>query len=81
MTTRRLNVSPPEAAPRDDAHAAVKALARKCGPLNLRDARALFDALYVADVLAEARGNVSEAARLAETGRVQIYRIQGRRGR
>ncbi|WP_371398897.1 hypothetical protein [Marinovum algicola] len=54
----------------------IQKLARRCAnaDLRLRDARALFNALYDADALALAGGNRAAAARLAGVDRVQMCR-------
>lgn len=50
-------------------------LARHCAAkgLRLRDAVALFEALYIADAIAAGAGNVSAAAQRAGVGREMIY--------
>ena len=51
----------------DDPHSVIKALARKCAnaDLNMRSARALFNALYLADAISENHGNIADATRFA----------------
>lgn len=54
----------------------IEALARKCATsgLKYRDAKVLFEALYQADALKLAGGNVSKAAEIAGTNRECIHR-------
>lgn len=58
----------------------IEYLARKAAVsgLCLRDARSLFDALYVADALAIEGGSLSRAAQRAEMSRKHLCRIRGR---
>ena len=62
----------------EEAREMIEALARKCAlkGLRLRDAQALFGALYRADVLAVAGGNMTRAAELAGVNREAFLRMQ-----
>lgn len=55
---------------------AIEILARRSAEkgLKLRDARALFDAVYRADALILAGGSVTEAARIAGVNRECLHR-------
>ncbi len=55
-------------------------LARRCAESGLRldQARNLFDALWLADVLAANGGSVSRAAEATGMGRAQFYRMARR---
>lgn len=62
------------------AHEAIKTLARLAAArgLKMRQANALFDALYVADALSVSNGSVSKAARLANVNRECLHRMEHR---
>lgn len=53
----------------------VEELAKKLTPLRLKQARYVFDALYLSAILRKTGGNVTEAARLAGVNREAIQRI------
>lgn len=57
-------------------HDPIKWLARRCAGrgLGMQDARTLFEALYIADALAVAGGNVTRAAEIAGVNRATIVR-------
>lgn len=59
----------------------IKRLARLCAMkgLKLKDARSLFDALYIADALIVEDGNKTKAAQRAGMGRTHIMRMQKQR--
>lgn len=78
-TPLTVKVAPP-AVDADAEPTPTQWLARRCAERGLRlsDARALFEALYIADALVLEHGNISAAARRAGLN----YRtIQRRRGR
>ena len=56
----------------------IQALARKAAHsgLRLRDARALFEALYIADALHLADGNLTAAARISGVDPAGLHRRQ-----
>lgn len=59
----------------------IRALAQRCATSNLplKDARALFEALYLADAMALANGNRTKAGERAGLSRVTINRKNARR--
>lgn len=63
-----------------DAHKKIKALAQTCAQkgLGLRDARLLFESLYVADALVLSQNNKTKSARKLGLNRERLYRIQKR---
>lgn len=62
---------------RSDPRTPIQALAQKCANagLRLRDARTLFDALYIADALAQTGGVKSRAATIAGVQREALSRL------
>lgn len=57
--------------------APIKYIARRCANkgLRLRQARALFDALHIADALGQTGGNVTKAAKIAGVTRTSLLRM------
>lgn len=53
----------------------IEKLAKSLTPLRLRQARYVFDALYLSAVLKLAGGNVTKAAKIAGVNREAINRI------
>lgn len=62
--------------PDSDSIDAAALIGRRCAEmgLDLAAARMVFESLYFAGVLAAARNNRSEAARLAQCDRVTVHR-------
>lgn len=62
---------------------AIRNLARTCAEnnLSLREARALFEMLYIADCVRLSGGNRSKAAEIAGIERAHFYRIGMRHAR
>ena len=63
-----------------DSAAQIAWLARRCATNNLtiRQSVALFDALWLADVLAAHNGDTTAASNATGLGRAQFYRLQNR---
>lgn len=59
-----------------DAAESCRKLARACADagLSIHSARAIFEAVYLSDVLAVSGGNVTKAAEIAGIRREQIHR-------
>lgn len=64
----------------DHAHATIRRIAQRCARANLRlrDARALFEAIYRADALALEGGNITRAAKRAGVIRETFHRQRTR---
>lgn len=64
-----------------DAKTAAENLGRVCAEkgLRLRDAKYLFDALYVSDALMLSGGNITKAAERAGIRRENLTRLKDRR--
>lgn len=56
----------------------IERLAKSMTPLRLRQARYVFDAIYLRAVLTKCNGNVTAAAKLAGVNREVINRIINR---
>lgn len=58
----------------------IKYIARKAAAagLNLKDARALFDALYVSDAIMLAGGSKTKAAKIAGVRREHMHRLRNK---
>lgn len=58
----------------------IQILARRCAEqgLKIRDARAFFEAAYMADALVQSGGNRTRAAEIAGFKRTSFYKLRRR---